>query len=169
MPSEGREPAKMNAMLDELAASAKLEPPMSDGDATGHVPQDRYKRHLAMQAWRLVRDHDPAQPLPVWVLDYLKDVAARIEHETGPQGALSREGASIALGIDGKAWMEHSPINVYFAMQEWIDDKELREIEGPKSAAARYIEVRMNGDRDANVDTLVRKYKEGKRIWLSEE
>ena len=102
-------------------------------------------------------------------MGYLKEVAERIQDEIGPKGALSREGASIALGIDGKAWSEHSPINVYFAMTEWIDDPQLEDVSGPQAAAKRYIEDRMNGDREARVSTLVRKYKKGKRLWLSEK
>ncbi len=164
MGSKGREPDKLTSFLDEIANEANREPPMSDGDATGHVPYARYKRHLATEAWKVIKQHDPTQPLPDWVFDYLNEVATRIENETGPQGALSREGASIALGIDGKAWSKHSPINIYNAMQEWIDDPNLAEITGPKPAAAKYIEELMGGDREAKIATVVRKFKEGKRL-----
>ena len=171
MELEGREPTNMPPdWLHELAKDGAAEKPMSSNDMTGGVPPDRYRRHLALSAWRYIADHGSAkEPLPDWVVDYLKGVAKHIASNLGPKGALSREDASSALGIDGKAWPEHSPIVVYLAMQEWIDGEAWPDVTGPKAAAARYIQERIAGDRDALPATLIRLYKEGKRLWLSED
>ena len=168
---EGREPANMPPdWFDELAKLGAAERPMSSDDMTGGVTPERFRRHLALSAWQYIEQHGTAkEPLPDWVVGYLKAVASSISSNLGPKGALSREDASSALGIDGKAWPEHSPIAVYAAMQEWIDGKAWPEVTGPKVAAARYIKERMAGDRDALTSTVIRLYKEGKRLWLAEE
>ena len=171
MGQEGREPANMPPdWSDELAKYGAAEKPLSSDDMTGGVPPDRFRRHLALSAWKYVADYGCAkEPLPDWVVGYLKAVASHISSNLGPKGALSREDSSAALGIDGKAWPEHSPIAVYLAMQEWIDGKAWPGVKGPKVAAVRYIQERMPGDRDALASTVIRLYKEGKRLWLAEE
>ena len=167
MGQEGREPANMPPeWLDDLARLGAAERPLSSDDITGGVPPERFRRHLAMNAWKFIADYGSAnEPLPAWVVDYLKDVAGRISRHLGPKGALNREDAYAALGIDGKAWPENSPISVYLAMQQWIDSKECS---GPKDAAKRYIRERMAEDKEARSSTVIRIYTEGKRLWLSE-
>lgn len=171
MGQEGREPANLPPdLLDELARYGAAERPMSSDDMTGGVPPERFRRHLALSAWKYIADYGSAkEQLPDWVVDYLKAVASHISSNLTPKGALSREDASSALGIDGKAWPEHSPVVVYLAMQEWIDGGAWPDVTGPKLAAARYIQERMSGDRHALTSTLIRLYKEGKRLWLSDE
>ena len=171
MGQEGCEPANLPPeFLEELAKLGAAERPVSSDDMTGGVPPERFRRHLALSAWQFISDYGSAkEPLPDWVLDYLKTVASQIGDSLSPKGALSREDASSVLGIDGKAWPEHSPVVVYLAMQEWIDGDNWPAVTGPKSAATRYIEERMSGDRNALTSTLVRLYKEGKRIWLADE
>ena len=171
MEQEGREPANLPPdWVDELAKYGAAEKPMSSDGMTGGVPPDRFRRHLALSAWQFIAEYCTAkEPLPDWVVGYLKGVANHISSNLSPKGALSREDASSALGIDGKAWPEHSPIVVYQAMQEWIDSEAWPDVTGPKAAAARYIQERMAGDRDALPATLIRLYKEGKRLWLSED
>jgi hypothetical protein len=168
MGQEGRETANLPPdWFDELAKLGAAERPLSSDEMTGGVPPERYRRHLAMTAWKYIADYGSAkEPLPGWVVDYLKGVAGRISRHVGPNGGLNREDAHAALGIDGKAWPEHSPISVYLAMQEWIDSKDCP---GPAAAAERYIEERMAGDKQARSSTVIRLYKEGKRLWLSEE
>lgn len=168
MGGEGREAADLPPdLLDELAKAGAAEGPMSSNDMTGGVPPERYQRHLALSAWKYIADYGSAkEPLPDWVVGYLKTVAGYIGSNLSPKGALSREDATPALGIDGKAWPEHSPIVVYLAMQEWIDGKAWPDVTGPKVAAARDIQQRMAGDRDERTSTLIRLYKEGKRLWL---
>ena len=170
MGREGREPANMPSdWLEELAKYGAAERPMSSDDMTGGVPPERFRRHLAMSAWKYIADHGSAkEPLPDWIFGYLKMVAGRISRDLSPKGALSRKDAYAALGIDGKAWPEHSPIVVYLAMQEWIDGKAWPDVTGPKAAAKRYIEERMAGDRDALAETVIQLYKKGKRLWLAE-
>jgi hypothetical protein len=171
MGGEGREPANMPPdLLDELAKDGAAERPLSSNDMTGGVPPERFRRHLALSAWKYIADYGSAkEPLPYWVVGYLKTVAGHIASNLSPKGALSREDASSALGIDGKAWPEHSPIVVYLTMQEWIDGKAWPNVTGPKVAAARYIQERMAGDRNALTSTVIRLYKEGKRLYLSDE
>jgi hypothetical protein len=171
MGGEGREPANMPPdWADELAKYGAAEKPLSLDDMTGGVPTDRFRRHLALSAWQYIEQYGSAkEPLPDWVVGYLKSVAISISANLSPKGALSREGASSALGIDGKAWPEHSPIVVYLAMQEWIDGEAWPDVTGPKAAASHYIKERMAGDRDALPSTLIRLYKEGKRLWLADE
>lgn len=171
MGQRGREPANLPPdLLDEMAKYGAAERPMSSDDMTGGVPPERFRRHLALSAWNYISDYGSAkEPLPDWVVSYLKSVANHIGDSLSPKGALGREDASIALGIDGKAWPEHSPVVVYLAMQEWIDGETWPDVTGPKSAAARYINERMSGDRTARSTTLIRLFKEGKRLWLSEE
>ena len=171
MGGEGREPANLPPdWVDELAKYGAAEKPLSSHDMTGGVPPERFRRHLALTAWKYIADYgSPKEPLPDWVVRYLKTVAGYIGSNLSPKGALSREDASSALGIDGKAWPEHSPIAVYLAMQGWIDGEAWPDVTGPKVAAARYIKERMAGDRDALPATLIRLYKEGKRLWLSDE
>lgn len=171
MGREGREHANMPPdWLEELAKLGAAEKPLSSDEMTGGVPPQRFRRHLALSAWQYIAEYGSAkEPLPDWVVSYLKTVAHHIASNLGPKGALSREDASSALGIDGKAWPEHSPIAVYLAMQEWIDSEACPDVTGPKAAAARYIQERMAGDRDALTSTLIRLYKEGKRLWLAED
>lgn len=171
MGQQGRETANLPPeVLDELAKLGAAEEPLSSNDMTGGIPPDRFRRHIALSAWQYILEYGSSvEPLPDWVVDYLKSVASRITENLGPKGALSREGASSALGIDGKAWPEHSAIVVYLAMQEWIDDDDCPEITGPKSAAAKYICERMSENRNARSSTLIRLYKEGKRIWLADD
>lgn len=171
MGREGREPANMPPdWLDELAKLGAAEKPLSSDDMTGGVPPERFRRHLALSAWKYIADHGSAkEPLPDWIIGYLKGVANHIASNLGPKGALSREDASSALGIDGKAWPDHSPVVVYLAMQEWIDGSAWPDVTGPAAAAKRYIEERMAGDHDALASTVIRLYKEGKRLWLADE
>lgn len=167
MEHEGREDADLSPFLEELAKAGAAEKPLSSHDITGGVPPERFRRHLALTAWKYIADYGSAkEPLPDWVVGYLKSVADYIGSHLSPKGALSREDASAALSIDGKAWPEHSPVAVYLAMQEWIGGKAWPDVKGPKAAAARYIQERMAGDRDALAATLIRLYKEGKRLWL---
>ena len=171
MRREGCEPANLPPdWVDELAKYGAAERPMSSDDMTGGIPPERFRRHLALSAWKYIAVYGSAkEPLPDWVVGYLKAVACHISSSRGPKGALSREEASAALGIDGKAWPEHSPNAVYLAMQEWIDGEAWPNVTGPKVAAAHYIKERMAGDREALAATVIRRYKEGKRLWLAEE
>ncbi len=143
---------------------------MSKDDMTGGPPPHRYQREVARRAWAFIEGHaTDKKPMPDWVVAYLKTVARKINENLGPMGALSREGAHLALGIDGKAWPEHSPIGVYLTMQDWIDDSEPKEVTGPKSAAVRYILERMDDDKSIKVDTVIRWYKDGKREYQAEK
>lgn len=171
MGQEGREPANLPSdWLEELAKYGAAERPLSSDDMTGGVPAERFQRHLALSAWKYIAEYGTAkEPLPDWVVGYLNGVANHILLNLSPKGALSREDASSALGIDGKAWPEHSPIVVYLAMQEWIDGKAWPDVTGPAAAAKRYIEERMACDRDALASTVIRLYKKGKRLWLADE
>lgn len=171
MGRQGREPANLPPeFLEELAKDSAAERPLSSDDMTGGVPPERFRRHLALSAGKYISEYGSAkESLPDWVVDYLKSVASHISDSLSPKGALSREDASFALGIDGKAWPEHSPVVVYLAIQEWIEGETWPDVTGPKSAAARYIEKRMSGDRNALPATLIRLFKEGKRIWMAEE
>ena len=167
MSSEGNELAKLMAEFDEDRARSQ---PVSEDDMTGGPPRDRYQREVARHAWAFIEGHaTDKKPMPDWVVAYLKTVARKINENLGPMGALSREGAHLALGIDGKAWPEHSPIGVYLTMQDWIDDSEPKEVTGPKSAAVRYIRECMDDDKSIKVETVIRWYKDGKAIWLAED
>ena len=114
---EGREPANLPpAWMDELAKFGAAGKPLSSDDMTGGVPPERFRRHLALTAWKYVTVYGSAkEPLPDWVVGYPKVVASHIVSNLGPKGALSREDASSALGIDGKARPERSPIAVHTA------------------------------------------------------
>jgi hypothetical protein len=167
MSSEGDELAKLMA---EFAADAGRSRPMSKDDMTGGPPPHRYQREVARRAWTFIEGHaTDKRPMPDWVVAYLKTVAKKISENLGPIGALSREGAHIALGIDRKAWPKHPPAGVYITMQQWIDDSKLKEVTGPKSAAVRYILERMDDDKSIKVDTVIRWYKDGKREYQAEE
>lgn len=171
MGRQGREPANLPPeVLDEMAKYGAAEKPLSSEDMTGGVPPERFRRHLALKAWSYISEYGSAkEPLPDWVIDYLKSVASHISENLSKKGALHREHASSALGIDGKAWPKHPPIDVYLAMQEWIDGDAWPDVTGPEGAAVLYIQERMSGDRSTRPATIVRLFKEGKRLWLSED
>lgn len=135
MGREGREPANLPPdWVDELAKYGAAEKPLSSDDMTGGVPPERFRRHLALTAWKCIADYGSAkEPLPDWVVGYLKAVASHTASNLAPKGELSREDASSALGNDGEAGPEHSPIAVYLAMQEWIYGAAWPEVTGPSA------------------------------------
>lgn len=170
MPSKERELGDLGPRLGELAKEGAIEPPMSEDDATGGIPGYRHRREVAKWTWQYMQEYGSHhRPLPPAIVNYLKSVADIINQSLGPSGGLKQKDAWRAIGIDGKAWPKHSPISVYIAMQQWIDDAAWPDITGPKAAAVRYIEERMNDDPNALPDSVIRLYKEGKRLWLSEE
>jgi hypothetical protein len=170
MPSKGRELSDLNPSFDEFSKESAKEPPLSEQEATGGIPAHRYRREVARWVWKYIFEYESfREPLPSEVIKYLKSVATMIERNLGPNGSLSQKGAWGAIGIDGKSWSEHSPILVYLAMQNWIDGEFWPKIKGPKAAAVRYIDERMGGDREALPETIIRQYKEGKRLWLSDK
>lgn len=165
----GRKGHELDKLMDELAADGAREKPMSESDATGAPPVHRHDREIANAAWAFIERYaTDKEPMPGWVVDYLKSVAQRIGENRGPGGALSRDAAHLALRIDGKAWPEHAPVRVYLAMQAWIDDPDVTDVTGPKSAAVRYIRKHMGDDKSVKVNSVIKWYKSGKAIWIAD-
>ncbi len=168
MTSEGDELAELLTLLAEDGERfGAREPPMTSDDMTGGPKPS--ESVFARAAWEFIDRHASAsEPMPDWVVAYLKRVARRIADNAGTSGGLEREGAHAALGISGKAPPERSDVHVYYKIRSWIDDAGLPMVTGPKSGAARYIKEFHPDDRAMTTDSIIQKYKRGKRVWEAE-
>lgn len=162
MGRQGREP---NEFEPHELEDFEPERPMSSSEATGAPTPDRYNRELAFRAWEYLGGHDAARPLPTWVADYLREVAAKIQDDLGPRGGLSPASAHAALGLVGEQWPEHHPESVFAIIDAWIDPDRPGGplVNGRKAGAVRYIEQYMDGDRDVSPETVIEWYRKGQK------
>lgn len=125
----------------------------------------RYDRELAFQALRYLANHNAAKPLPTWVADYLRGVAAKLIDDLGPLGSLSPASAHAALGIVGEQWPRHHPEAVYAVIQSWIDPDRPGGplVNGRKAGAVRYIKDYMGDDPNVSPERVIEWYRKGQK------
>lgn len=156
-------------LLTEIAKLGAAEKPLAENDAAGAVPEERLCREVAARAWHYLAEFaNPNERLPAWIVEYLIGVGKRVDASLGPHGALNRDDAHYAIGMGGKAWPAHPPGSVYSIMQGWIDDPTQARITGPTAAAKRYIEEFLDKGSQVRSSTILRLYREGKRLAQSD-